>query len=125
VAGHETLLLVEDDEMILAVARKALAGHGYDVLAAASGPEALEVAASTSRPIHLLITDVVMPRMSGRELAARLTGLRPGLRVLYSSGYAATGIVDDGVLEEGIDFLQKPYSPAALAARVREVLDKP
>jgi PAS domain S-box-containing protein len=124
VGGHETLLVVEDEEMILTVARRALSELGYKVITAPDGPQALAAVAATSEPIHLLITDVVMPKMSGRELAAQLAALRPGVRVLYSSGYTPDAIVDHGVLEEGIDFLQKPYTPTTLAARVREVLDK-
>jgi len=122
--GHETVLLVEDEHMILRVARDALAGLGYRVLTAADGVQALDLVGSMSEPVHLLITDVVMPRMGGRELATRLTALRPGMRVLFSSGYTENAIVEHGVLDEGINFLQKPYTPMALARRVRELLDR-
>jgi two-component system cell cycle sensor histidine kinase/response regulator CckA len=122
--GSETLLLVEDEEMILRLARVALSALGYQLMTAADGVQALDLVARTSARIHLLITDVVMPRMGGRELATRLTALQPGVRVLYSSGYTGDAIVEDGVLAQGIDFLQKPYTPALLARRVREVLDK-
>jgi two-component system cell cycle sensor histidine kinase/response regulator CckA len=122
--GHETILLVEDEHMILRVAREALAGLGYRVLTAADGVQALELLGSMADPVHLLITDVVMPKMGGRELANRLTALRPALRVLFSSGYTDNAIVEHGVLDEGINFLQKPYTPTTLARRVREVLDK-
>jgi CheY-like chemotaxis protein len=101
-----------------------LSGLGYRVLTAADGMQALEMVGGISDPVHLLITDVVMPRMGGRELATRLTKLRPGLRVLFSSGYTENSIVEHGVLDEGINFLQKPYTPQMLARRVREVLDK-
>jgi len=124
IGGHETLLVVEDEEEILSLVRRALTALGYDVMTAANGEEALAAAAVSARPIHLLVTDVVMPKMGGHELAGRLAALRPGLRVLYTSGYTPDAIVQQGVLEEGIEFLQKPYTPTALAARIREVLDK-
>ena len=123
--GTETLLLVEDEEMIVRVAREALTALGYHLLTARDGLQALELAACTPGPIHLLITDVVMPRMGGRELATRLTAQRPDVRVLFSSGYTADAIVDQGVLAEGIDFLQKPYTTGGLSKRVREILDRP
>ncbi|HEY6560731.1 MAG TPA: response regulator [Polyangiaceae bacterium] len=85
--------------------------------------EALELVTSNDEPIHLLITDVVMPKMGGSELAAKLAELRPGIRVLFSSGYMENSIVEHGVLAEGVNFIQKPYKPAALAERVREVLE--
>ena len=124
VGGHETLLLVEDEELILRVAREGLARLGYRVLAARDGVQALEISAQTAEPIDLLITDVVMPRMGGRELASHLLTLRPGIKVLYNSGYADNTIAERGVLEEGTNFLQKPYTLAALAKCVREVLDR-
>jgi two-component system cell cycle sensor histidine kinase/response regulator CckA len=122
--GSETLLVVEDEQLILVVMKQALTALGYKVIPAADGAEALAIVAATAGPIDLLITDVVMPAMGGRELARRVSALRPGIRVLYSSGYTADAIVARGVLEEGIDFLQKPYVPAVLAARVREMLDR-
>jgi two-component system cell cycle sensor histidine kinase/response regulator CckA len=122
--GHETILLVEDEHMILRVAREALTALGYRVLTAADGVQALDLLGSMADPVHLLITDVVMPKMGGRELANRLTALHPALRVLFSSGYTENAIVDHGVLDEGINFLQKPYTPTTLARRVREVLDR-
>jgi PAS domain S-box-containing protein len=123
--GPETVLIVEDEPLILRVAERVLTGLGYDVLTARDGQEGLEVAARTPRTIDLLITDVVMPNMGGRELAARLTEVRPGLRVLYSSGYPADAVGEHSILAEGIDFLQKPYRPATLAGRIREILDRP
>ena len=122
--GTETLLIVEDEELILRVAKNVLSGLGYRVLTALDGPRALEMLEQTQEPLHLLITDVVMPRMAGPELARRVAVLRPGVRVLFSSGYTENTIVDHGVLQKGIDFLQKPYSPATLGVRVRDVLDK-
>jgi CheY-like chemotaxis protein len=122
--GRETLLIVEDETLILRMARRVLSGLGYTVLSASDGPEALELLAGHAGDIHLLITDVVMPKMSGRELAARVTALRPEIRVLYSSGYAADEMGEDGVMSDGINFLAKPYVPSRLADAVRDVLDK-
>ena len=121
--GQETLLLVEDEPLILRMAQRVLSDLGYTVLTASDGHEALEILARHAGNIQLLITDLVMPKMSGRELAVRVTALRPAIRVLYSSGYAADAIGDDGVLGEGINFLEKPYLPSKLAAVVRAVLD--
>jgi PAS domain S-box-containing protein len=122
-AGTETILLVEDEPAILRLAQRVLTGLGYVVLSAADGVEALELARRHEGTIDLVITDVVMPRMGGRELAAELADLRPATRILYSSGYTADSITEGGVLDEGIDLLQKPYAPAELAARVRQMLD--
>ncbi len=121
--GTETVLLVEDDEAVRALARKMLAAHGYTILAAPSGADALELAASHAGPIHLLVTDVVLPGISGRELAARFESVRPGLKVLYTSGYTDEAVVHHGVLDAGIAFLQKPFSSGSLARKVRETLD--
>ena len=95
-------------------------GPGYQVLAARDGHEAMRVAANGREAIRLLLTDVVMPGMGGRELAERLLTERPRLRVLFSSGYPSDAVAEDGSLAEGIEFLQKPYEPAVLAGRVRE-----
>jgi CheY-like chemotaxis protein len=122
--GSETVLLVEDEETILRVGRELLTSLGYRVLTAPDGVRALELVASHRGRIHLLITDVVMPKMGGFELATKLAEQQPGLRVLYSSGYTETAIVEQGVLAEGINFLQKPYSPSTLARRVREALSR-
>jgi len=121
--GTETVLLVEDDDAVRALARKMLAAHGYTVLAAPSGADALELAASHAGPIHLLVTDVVLPGISGRELAIRFQSVRPGLKVLYTSGYTDDAVVHHGVLDAGIAFLQKPFTSGALARKVRETLD--
>jgi CheY-like chemotaxis protein len=121
--GTETVLLVEDDAMVRSFARRALEARGYAVLPASGGPDALSLVEGHAGPIHLLVTDVVLPSMSGRELARRLDAARPGLRVLYTSGYTDEAIVHHGVLEPGIAFLQKPFTGDALADKVREVLD--
>jgi two-component system cell cycle sensor histidine kinase/response regulator CckA len=123
-AGNETVLLVEDEETILRVAREALIALGYRVLTAPDGVRALELVERTPERIDLVITDVVMPQMGGRELATKLAALQPGVRILFSSGYSENAISADNVLDDGIDFLQKPYTPTTLARRVREVLDR-
>jgi CheY-like chemotaxis protein len=122
--GHgESILLVEDAQRVRAVVREILEMSGYTVLEARHGVEALEVSNRHAGTIHLLLTDVVMPQMSGRELSQRLATLRPGLKVLYMSGYTDDAIVRHGVLAAGIAFLSKPFTPDALALKVREVLD--
>jgi signal transduction histidine kinase len=121
--GQERLLVVEDEPGVLEVAAEALRLQGYTVLTAQSPAEALQLAQSHPEPIHLLITDVVMPVMSGRELAEYLMRLHPQMRVLYVSGYTENTIVHHGVLETGVHFLPKPYTPAQLIQKVREVLD--
>jgi CheY-like chemotaxis protein len=123
--GHETILLVEDEPDLRDLALEILAMHGYVVLVAAEADEALRLADGHAGRLDLLVTDVMMPGMSGRELAVELAARRPGLRVLYMSGYTADAMAGHGVLEPEIMFLQKPYSPAALAHKVREVLDVP
>src|SRR5213079_1806540 len=121
--GSETVLLVEDDEMVRTLTRRMLEARGYTVLSASRGEDALGVVERHDGPIDLLVTDVVMPGMSGRAVAQRLLELRPGLKVLYLSGYTDDAIVRHGMLEPGIAFLQKPFSADALARKVREVLD--
>jgi PAS domain S-box-containing protein len=119
----ETILLVEDAQRVRAVVREILEMSGYVVLEARHGAEALEISHRHAGRIHLLVTDVVMPQMSGRELAQRLATLRPEMKVLYMSGYTDDAIVRHGVLAAGIAFLSKPFTPDALALKVREVLD--
>jgi PAS domain S-box-containing protein len=125
VAGHETILLAEDDTMLRPLAKALLEKLGYKVLEAGNATEALAAAAGHKGPIHLLVADVVMPGASGRELARQLEPSRPDTRVLYVSGYTDDAIVHHGMLEPGLNFLQKPFTPATLAKKVREVLDAP
>ncbi|HEV8266246.1 MAG TPA: PAS domain S-box protein [Gemmatimonadales bacterium] len=121
--GSETVLIVEDDQAVLGLGRRALEAEGYTVLAAADGPDALRLVERHGGPIHLLLTDVVMPGMSGRELAAQLAARRMGIRVLFMSGYPGDAVVHGGALAPGSAFLQKPFGPEALARKVRDVLD--
>jgi signal transduction histidine kinase/CheY-like chemotaxis protein len=122
--GSETVLLVEDDLSVRGLAVRVLRENGYNLLEAANGNEALRMAQEYAGEIHLLLTDVVMPQMGGKELADRIKPLRPDIKVLFTSGYTDNAIVHHGVLEPGTNFLQKPFSPASLAHKVREVLDK-
>jgi CheY-like chemotaxis protein len=121
--GTETILLVEDARAVRALASRVLAAEGYSVLEAGDGAAAEVVAARHDGPIHLLLTDVVMPGLSGSQLAQRIAALRPAIRVLYMSGYTDDAIVHMDVLAKGIAFLEKPFAPEALARKVREVLD--
>jgi signal transduction histidine kinase/ActR/RegA family two-component response regulator len=122
--GTETILVVEDDAPVRNLACHLLAGYGYNVVQAQCGPEALEVWEQCRGQIDLLLTDLVMPyRLNGRELAEKLWAQRPGLRVLFTSGYSADVVGKDFVLRPGINFLEKPYHPHKLAAAVRECLD--
>ena len=120
--GTETLLLVEDEEPVRALVRNVLQEKGYKVLEADGGVDALEIAEQYWGPLDLLVTDVVMPQMSGRELARRLVNLHPQIKVLYISGYADNAVWYQGGVDSGVAFLQKPFSPEALARKVREVL---
>ena len=121
--GMETILLVEDEDMVRRLVRRTLEGCGYRILEATDGVAALDICGDGT-PIALLITDVVMPRMSGRELAGRLSASRPGLRVLFMSGYTDTAVTQHGMLDDATDFLQKPFTIQTLAEKVREVLDR-
>ncbi|MCX6628292.1 MAG: ATP-binding protein [Candidatus Solibacter sp.] len=122
-SGSETVLLVEDDEMVRHLVRETLVRAGYRVMDTSDPSEARRLSGSYRGVIHLLITDVVMPKVSGRELAGELHGQRGGMKVLYMSGYTDTGIVNTGILQKEVAFLQKPFTPAALTAKVREVLE--
>ncbi len=120
--GRQTILLVEDEPAILNLVRKGLERLGYAVLPAATPAEAVRIAETHAGDIHLLITDVIMPEMNGRDLARRLLGLHPGMRRLFMSGYTADVIAHHGVLEAGVHFIQKPFANAVLGAKVREAL---
>ena len=124
-AGSETILLVEDEDAVRGLLHEVLAESGYKVLQASSGAEALRVSRAHAGPVDLLLTDVVMPGMGGREVATALAAERPGLRVLFASGYTAEAIARHGVLEPGTDLIHKPFTPDALLRRVRERLDRP
>jgi PAS domain S-box-containing protein len=121
--GTETILLVEDEEQIRALGNQILTKSGYKVLVAESAADALSICQKHEGPIHLLLTDVVMPLMNGRELAERATVLRPAMKVLYVSGYTDNTIVHHGVLEASVAFLQKPITPDVLRRKLRDVLD--
>jgi NO-binding membrane sensor protein with MHYT domain/signal transduction histidine kinase/ActR/RegA family two-component response regulator len=121
--GTETILLVEDQPDVRAVARATLVRHGYTVIEAARGEEALQLTRQYAGVIHLLLTDVVMPGMNGRELGRLFLEQRPEIHVLYTSGYTDHAIVQHGVLEPGLAFLQKPFSPNSLLRKVRDTLD--
>jgi len=122
--GSETILVVEDEEEVRKLALRSLKRQGYKVLEASNGSEALMICEEQKEPIHLILTDVVMPKMGGKELADRLKTIRPEIKVLFTSGFTNNAIAHHGVLTPGIAFLEKPFSPAALAQKVREVLDR-
>ena len=123
--GAETILLVEDEEVVRELVREVLDMNGYTVLEARDGPEAIRVADRHDDPIQLMLTDLVMPKMSGRELAEKLLPKRPEMRVLYMSGYTDDTVLHHGIVDPGISFLQKPFRADALARKVREILDQP
>jgi two-component system cell cycle sensor histidine kinase/response regulator CckA len=123
--GSETILLVEDDEAVRKLSSLALEGRGYDVLAAQTGEQALEFLSIIGpNIIDLVVTDVVMPGMSGAQMIAKLSEVYPDVRVLYMSGYTEDATIHHGVLDQGVEFLQKPFTPDGLARRVRQLLDK-
>ncbi len=122
--GSETILLVEDEEMLRKLACQILKGHGYQILESANGGEAIAVSEQHEGAIHLLLTDVIMPGMNGQALATRLVESRPSLQVLFMSGYTDDAIVHQGVLNQSANFIQKPFPPASLARKVREILDQ-
>jgi CheY-like chemotaxis protein len=123
--GSETVLLVEDERVVRRVAARVLRGLGYTVIESGSGQEALAASSGYADSIDLLLTDVVMPGMSGNELAQRIAAERPSIRVLFTSGYTDDAVFRHGVIEHGLSFLQKPFSAGALTRKVREVLDAP
>ena len=121
-AGSETILVVEDNKQVRLLACNILKRQGYKLLLAENGAEALALLASNHGAVDLLLTDVVMPDINGRELFAKVTELYPAVRVLYMSGYTNDVIAQRGVLDEGVSFIQKPFTVQGLAAKVREVL---
>jgi CheY-like chemotaxis protein len=122
--GTETVLLVEDETSVRALATRVLNEQGYAVLEASNGEDALQVVEQyAGKDIHLLLADVVMPQMGGKDLASQMQILRPGIKMLFTSGYTDDAIVYDGVLDADIPFIQKPFTPGALVRKVREVLD--
>jgi len=122
--GSETILVVEDEQAVRKIAKLALESHGYTVLEAASGAVALALVEKYPKPIHLVVSDVVMPGMSGRELSVELRKIRPDFRILFISGYTDDAVVRHGIVQAEEAFLQKPFSPSSLARKVREVLDR-
>ncbi|MFC7530065.1 ATP-binding protein [Actinoplanes sp. GCM10030250] len=124
-SGGETILVVEDEEALREVTRRILDRNGYHVLTAPNGPEALNTAEHATGPIHLLLTDVIMPQMLGKELATTIRELYPATRVLYMSGYAQPVLATQGTLDPGVTLVEKPFSETTLLDRVRTVLDTP
>jgi two-component system cell cycle sensor histidine kinase/response regulator CckA len=121
--GTETILVAEDEAGVRSLTREVLEKYGYTVLEAANGEEALKVAELHLGPLDLLLSDVVMPRMGGPELAQALLAQRPDVKVLYMSGYTDHPMVRRGVVNAGVAFLQKPFTPTVLVSRIREVLE--
>ncbi len=123
VGGTETLLVVEDEPSILRMVREMLEKKGYGVLSAATPTEAMEKAKTHSGTIDILITDVAMPEMNGRDLAEKITDLYPDLRIVFMSGYTANVIAHQGVLDDRVAFIQKPFSMADFSKKIQDVLD--
>ena len=123
-AGKETVLLAEDDATIRRMIKSTMEAEGYKLLEAEDGQEAIEISKSYDGDIHLLLTDVIMPKMNGRELANELQKDRPEMEVIFMSGYTDDAISHHGVLEPGVQFIQKPITPSVLAKKLREVLRK-
>ena len=121
--GGGTILVVEDEDAIRAVTGRILTRNGYTVIAVATGAEAIDVARREQQEIHLLLTDVIMPQMLGKEVAARIRATRPGLRTLFMSGYAHPVLTSQGTLEPGVALIEKPFTGNALLDRVKEILD--
>jgi CheY-like chemotaxis protein len=122
--GSETVLIVEDDKEVRKLATRILENQGYKVLEASQGSEALPLCKEYQKPIHLMLADVVMPGLDGRELAERAKSFHPEMKVLYMSGYTENTIIHHGVLEKGLNYIQKPFTVEGLVRKVREALDK-
>jgi|GEM_PF-4636559 len=122
-AGNGTILLVEDDENVRSMATQMLKILGYTVFPAASPQEALAICTEAARPIDCVVTDVIMPGMSGRELVEKVSALRPGIRTLYMSGYTSDVIAHHGVLDEGVFFIQKPFDMNSIHKKIQEVMN--
>jgi len=122
--GSETILLVEDEDLVRGLTKKILMQAGYNVLDAKGGAEAIRACRAHNGPIDLLVTDVVMPELSGKEVADQLLESRPAIRVLFMSGYTDEAIVHHGVLDASVDFIQKPFTWIALTRKVRDVLNR-
>jgi CheY-like chemotaxis protein len=122
--GNETILIVEDEEDVLKLAGRVLSRQGYTVLETTNGGEALKVCREQKEPIHLILTDVVMPQMSGRELIERCREIRQDFKAIYMSGYTDNTITHHGILEKGMNYIQKPFTIESLTRKVREVLDE-
>ena len=120
--GSETILVVEDNDLVRDMTSEALRQYGYTVIEAPGGEKALSIIREYPQKIDLLLTDVVMPGLNGRELADQILAVKPGIRVLFMSGYADNAIVQYGVLNPGFDFIEKPFSPELLADKLRRVL---
>ena len=122
--GTETILLVEDVEPLRILVKEILIRYGYKVLDAENGDDAIRMARNFNGPIHLLLTDVVMPGMRGDQLARKLSGILPKMKVLYMSGYPNDGIVRSGIVPDGVSFLEKPFTREILNRNIRQVLDQ-
>jgi CheY-like chemotaxis protein len=122
---HETILLLEDNDAVRQLTRDVLVQHGYAVLEASCGKDAIKVAHKYNSTLSLLLTDLIMPGMTGKDLADRLVESHPDLKVLFMSGYTDNIIVHHGMLDEDVQFIQKPFSPSQLLQKVRQVLAEP
>jgi CheY-like chemotaxis protein len=121
--GSETILVVEDEEIVRDLIRQTLARCGYDVLDAGCGEEAIDACSRREATVHLVLTDVVLPDMSGVDLSKRLAAIMPAMKVIFMSGYTSVGVLQEGLLESGVEFIQKPFTSESLARKIREVLD--
>jgi CheY-like chemotaxis protein len=121
--GSETILVVEDEEIVRKLIRQTLVQYGYDVLDAGCGDDAIDACSRRKAAIHLMLTDVVLPDMTGVDLSRRLAAILPEMKVIFMSGYTNIGVLQEGILESDVAFIQKPFTSETLARRIREVLD--